>query len=827
MTKGISEKSHRTANRSRGHRASEAQGGGAAAELRTPEASSEEMLARTLASAGIGTWEIAPSDSWRIHWSGTTSEIFGLDCETEMFFEDLLALVYPHDRALLQDALESALNGEGRGHYSCECRVIRQDGVLRWVSLKGRRLCNRGHNAPPPLLLGTVMDVTARKLAEKDRELYAGELENRLQERDRVLQNLRESEERVRLLLNSTAEAIFGIDLAGICTFCNPACARLLGYGSPTELTGKNMHSVLHRPPRSRKSAPGEDYWIAKAFDNLGGSHGDDEVFHRKDGSLFPAEYWSYPVWREGQRIGAVVTFLDLTERKQAAAQIQNLAAIVESTDDAIVGMDLHGVVVSWNSAASKLFGYAPQEALGRPIAALVAAGPGNDLNQILDGVRRGGPIHRFEIQRRSEDGRTVDVSLSISPVRNTQGTIVRSSIIARDVSGQREMERHYRQVQKMEAVGQLAGGIAHDFNNLLMIIRNCAHLIESQTGDNARVHKYVGQIRDASEKGAAVTRQLLAFSRKQAQDLKLMDLNTVATQFSRMLPHLLGEQILLQVVPLSRAALVRADQSQLELVIMNLCINARDAMPSGGELFVEVDQVEFTGGASLQPGGDIPPGHYVMLAVTDTGEGMNADTLARLFDPFFTTKEVGKGTGLGLATVYGIVQQNGGHIRVYSEPGKGSTFKVYLPRADAESVPQAEAEKVLPSGRRTGTILLVEDQPSLREVLGDFLESLGYTVHSAASGAEAIEVCKADGRTIDLLLTDVVMPAMSGPDLERAVCALRPQVQTIFMSGYSNQVLKRENLKSSAVLLQKPFDMSLLESKISLLLSGGHAAGK
>jgi two-component system, cell cycle sensor histidine kinase and response regulator CckA len=782
-------------------------------------------------------------------------------------------------------------------------------------------------------------DTSERQFAEGLRVLYAKELERQIAERDRTAGILRESEERVRLLLDSTAEAIYAKDSDGNCALCNPACARLLGIHHPSELIGRNMYALMHHSREDGTPYPIEECPVHLSLQSGRALHGESEVFWRRDGTSFPAEYWCYPMVRDGKNMGAVVTFFDVTERRRSEEQIRRLAAIVESSDDAIVGKDLEGFVTTWNAGAENMYGYTPLEAVGQHISFLAVPGQeaafedvlsttrrgdgvcqfdmqhrakdekvlhvsltaspirdtsgkivgvssitrditqrrlaGEQIRQLaaivessqdaviginLDGtisswnsgaeqmygyesgeavgqpatflavagretdveedrMRSGEPIRHCETQRRAKDGKILDVSLTLSPIHDLSGKVVGISSIARNVSSERAIEQQYRQAQKMEAVGQLAGGIAHDFNNLLMIVHSCAQMILLQAGDNKSITKYAEQIRQAADRGSAVTTQLLAFSRKQPQDLRTMDLNDVIKQLMKMLPHLLRENVSTEFIPRNPAARVRMDRSQLELAIMNLAINARDAMPDGGKLIVETNLMRLGKLFSEQHAVSLPPGNYVQLVISDTGMGMDTATQARIFEPFFTTKDVGKGTGLGLSTVYGIVKQNHGYIWVYSELGKGTTFKIYLPEVDQPVENHAPSAK--PNRPRNGneTILLAEDQTHLRDVLREFLSDRGYHVLAAANGAEALRISEQYPDRIDLFLTDVVMPDARGPELGRSVVKLHPETRVIFMSGYPHRSLEQDGWDPDAILLQKPFDIDTLEQKIAMIL--------
>jgi CheY-like chemotaxis protein len=384
-------------------------------------------------------------------------------------------------------------------------------------------------------------------------------------------------------------------------------------------------------------------------------------------------------------------------------------------------------------------------------------------------------------------------------------------------VTDRRAPEEQLRQAQKMEAVGRLAGGVAHDFNNVLAVVLGYSELLVRELEEGDRKAEHLSEIQRAAERAASLTRQLLAFSRKQVLSPTVLDLNAVLLGVERMLRPLTGEQIEVRLVRHVGLWLVNADPGQLEQVVLNLALNARDAMPHGGSLVLETSNADV--GAADAASLGIDPGRYVKLTVKDTGVGMAADVKENVFEPFFTTKELGKGTGLGLATVYGVVRQSGGHVRVESEVGLGSTFEVYLPCVEGL------AEETVPAPRRAGggseTILLVEDEDSLRQMVRSLLVADGYTVVDAASGAEALEIARQKERSIDLLLTDVVMPKITGPQLATRVRAARPGIKVLFMSGYSLDVVGDHGaFAEGALLLAKPFTAETLQRKVAEALA-------
>ncbi len=407
-------------------------------------------------------------------------------------------------------------------------------------------------------------------------------------------------------------------------------------------------------------------------------------------------------------------------------------------------------------------------------------------------------------------------------PLRGPQGEIQGVICMALDVTDRKQLEEQFRQAQKMEAVGRLAGGIAHDFNNLLMVIQGYTDLLIERLHEGDPLRKNVDQIQTASQRATSLTRQLLAFSRKQMLAPKVLNIQAVIADMETILRRLIGEDIALEALSSPTLGYVKADRSQIEQVVMNLAINARDAMPKGGRLTIEAVNVEIGSDVPQQPS-VVAPGRYVMLAVTDNGCGMTEETRAHIFEPFFTTKEKGKGTGLGLATVYGIVKQSGGYIWVYSEPGIGTTFKIYLPRVDedeAAAAVQQEANAAV-SHRGAGVVLLVEDEKGVRELTRQYLETSGYTVLEANDGHAALELAHQHEGTIHALITDVVMPGLSGRELSEQITKLRPEIRVLYMSGYTDQSAFRNGMvDKGAELLQKPFGMSTLSTKLREILT-------
>jgi len=409
-----------------------------------------------------------------------------------------------------------------------------------------------------------------------------------------------------------------------------------------------------------------------------------------------------------------------------------------------------------------------------------------------------------------------------VEPLRDSDGQVSGAICMSLDITDRKQLEEQLRQAQKMEAVGRLAGGIAHDFNNLLMVIQGYSDLLVERLPGADPLRRNAEQIQMASQRASSLTRQLLAFSRKQMLAPKILNVQSVVAEMEKILRRLIGEDIQLETSSSADLGLVRADRSQIEQVILNLAVNARDAMPQGGRLTIETANVELDSSYSHPPA-VLSPGRYVMLAVTDNGCGMDAETQAHVFEPFFTTKEKGKGTGLGLATVYGVVKQSGGYVWVYSEPGRGTSFKIYLPRIEETAVPAGRDGKSETQIPQCGseTILLVEDEKGVRELAREYLASSGYTVIEAEDGHTALELAAMHVGQIHLLLTDVVMPGISGRELAERVSQIRPGIKIIYMSGYTDQAVVHHGiLQNDAVLLQKPFTLMTLAGKLRELLA-------
>ncbi len=626
--------------------------------------------------------------------------------------------------------------------------------------------------------------------------------------------------------LAAVPDAMVAVDREGTIVQVNPQTEELFRY-QRGELIGQKIEVLVPERYRHDHQHFRRHFAAAPQIRRMGA--GLDLYGRRSDGSEFPVEISLSPV--SANHGGMVLSAIrDISDQKRIQEELRRadqeldrrttqeigeyrrrLASIIDSSDDAIIGKDLDGIITTWNKGAERLYGYSPEEALGQPISMLAPKDRPDEIPRILERIRRGESVEHFESIRVAKDGRHLDTSITVSPIRDATGQVVGASAITRDITAQKRAEDHLRQAQKMDAIGRLAGGLAHDFNNILGIITACTELLRAHIGPGSESAEYITNIRRTVDRGATLTRQLLAFSRKQAIQPQILDLNERLKETTRLLRPLMGDDVEIVVVPRSSSALIEADVGQVDQILVNLAVNARDAMPRGGKFILETGTVQLDDGYAAQHA-PLPPGKYVMLAVSDTGMGMDTETVSRIFEPFFTTKEVGKGTGLGLSTVYGIVQQSGGHIWVYSEPRRGTTFKLYLPSAEHKLGTASEpVEETAPPVREGTVILLVEDDDIMRKMTRKLLEQHGYVVIEAQDGKAALEVA-AHTAQIDLLLTDVVMRGLSGPELVDSLKAARPVMKIVFMSGYTGELIANSQAgHQDVVLLEKPFTRTAL----------------
>jgi two-component system cell cycle sensor histidine kinase/response regulator CckA len=507
--------------------------------------------------------------------------------------------------------------------------------------------------------------------------------------------------------------------------------------------------------------------------------------------------------------------------RRQLVEREELFRLISENAADMIALVDASGHRLYNTPAYAKILGYTIEELHNTPSAEQVHPDDRKLIEEAAQEAFHGGVGRRIEYRMRHKDGTWRVLESTASPVINAVGQVEKLVIVNRDITARKRLEEQFRQAQKMEAVGQLSGGIAHDFNNLLGVIIGYGEILQEGLSSDHPLRHSADEILNAGRRAASLTRQLLAFSRQQVLEPQVLVLNTVVSEMENMLRRLIGENIELTSNLDPSLGAIKADPGQLEQVIMNLAVNARDAMPQGGKLMIETANTDMDETFVKRYPYPVQPGPYIRLTVSDTGCGMDAKTRARIFEPFFTTKEKGQGTGLGLSMVYGVVKQSGGYIDVYSESGMGTTFKIYLPRVD-EAVAPGKAESRLDTALRgTETVLLVEDEGALRALTRSLLEMCGYVVLEAKSGTEAMDISQQHDGLIDLLLTDVVMPGISGRLLADQLMQLRPEIKVVYMSGYTGQTVGAHGiLDPGSVFLQKPFTRDALARKIREALS-------
>jgi len=521
----------------------------------------------------------------------------------------------------------------------------------------------------------------------------------------------------------------------------------------------------------------------------------------------------------------AIDVYCKERQRQKAEDTLRKLWRAVEQSADLVMITDRMGVIEYVNPAFEALAGYSAGELIGQTPRILKSGQQTSDQYRELWETILAGNVYRCTMVNRKKNGDVFVAEKTITPLRDGEGRITHFISNDRDITDQRRLENQLQQAQKMDAIGRLAGGVAHDFNNLLMVISSYAELMLDSLAAQHPLRRNVDEIQKASRRAADLTRQLLAFGRKQMQTLQLLDLNSIIEEINKMLPRLIGEDIELEFVPGKKLGRVKADPVQIEQVLMNLAANARDAMPRGGKLIIETASIQLDE-AYVQAHPIVPPGDYILLTVTDSGQGIAPEHLSHIFEPFYTTKAEGAGTGLGLATVYGIVKQNAGFIWVYTEPGLGTSFKIYLPRAkDATVVPQNS----LPAESYSGgceTVLLAEDEPAVRQSTREFLTLNGYIVLEAKNGTDALAIAREYKGPIHLMITDVVMPQMGGAMLAGELASERPGMKVLFVSGYAETTVQRHGaIDVTARFLQKPFSLRILARKIREILDADVAA--
>jgi two-component system cell cycle sensor histidine kinase/response regulator CckA len=717
---------------------------------------------------------------------------------------------------------------EERGIVECfEYQIWRKDGAKIWISENSRAV--RDSSGRIVCYEGTVEDITERKRSELERQVTIEIIHgvNATDNLDDLLNLIHVSLKKV--LYAENCFVALCDPAAGVFHF--PFFADQFDLAPPPQKVGRSCTAYVYRTGRAmlipqkafdRLTASGEvelvgtasPSWLGVPLRTPAATIGVLVVQHYEDENAYTTRDLEFLSSVGGQIAYAI-------ERKRAEERVREsearLRVLVEQLPAVLWTADRGLRFTSAMGAGLTRLGIKPDELVGKSLFDFFETTDQTFLPIAAHRRAVAGEPVTFHVEWKGGS-----YACHAEPLRGADGEVQGAVCMALDVTDRKQLEEQFRQAQKMEAVGRLAGGIAHDFNNLLMVIQGYADLMTDRLPEGDALRRNAEQIQMAAQRATSLTRQLLAFSRKQMLAPKVLNIQSVVVDMEKILRRLIGEDVELQTSAAPDLGLVKADRSQLEQVIMNLAVNARDAMPKGGRLTIETANVELDASFGESPA-VVSPGKYVLLAVTDNGSGMDAETQAHIFEPFFTTKEKGKGTGLGLATVYGIVKQSGGYVWVYSEVGRGTAFKIYLPRIDEENSPagrdlKADAESIK---RGSETVLLVEDEKGVRELAREYLEMTGYTVVLAEDGRTALELAAMHSGTIHLLMTDVVMPGISGRELADRVAKIRPGIKILYMSGYTDHAVVHHGiLENDAVLLQKPFTLATLAAKLREILT-------
>ena len=672
---------------------------------------------------------------------------------------------------------------------------------ISWTAIELRGLHRSGKEIP--------LEVSLGEHVHGKRRIFTGIVRD-ISEREQSEALLRQSEEKYASMVHSSPDAI---------TLRSLPDRRYLEVNEGfTRLTGYTAKEVLGKTPADLNLwvEPEPHRTTLEKVEAEGQVQGEEFRFRTKSGEIRYGRVSAVRVMINGKQYMLSVTH-DITDSKRVEEELQKsesqFRSLVHDAPYGIYRVALDGRLLQVNPALVKMLGYESDEELARcSVEKGIYRDPETRQRLVRDHWQKR-DFREVEAEWRKRDGDIIIVRMTGHPVREKDNSLAYFEVFAEDITERRSLERQLLQSQKMEAIGRLAGGIAHDFNNLLGVILGHSDILEQQIGGNDRLRKSVEATRHAAERAAALTMQLLTFSRKQVIEPTVIDLNASVMEIEKMLHRVIGEDIELSIRLQRDLGRVKADPGQLSQVLLNLAVNSRDAMPSGGKLVIETANAELDDTYGRQHLG-ARPGPHVMLAVSDTGTGMDSETLSHIFEPFFTTKETGKGTGLGLSMVYGIIKQSNGYIMAYSEPGRGTTFKIYFPRTQESVSPIQKENDEIPSG--TETVMVVEDEAALRELTCVLLEDAGYTVLESSGAEEALEAAKDMQCKVDLLLTDIVMPRLDGRELANQMVSLRPDLKVLYMSGYTDDIIvHRGVLTPGTVLVQKPFTKRTLLQKV------------
>ncbi len=765
-----------------------------------------ENMAAAQQIAHFGSWEVGLDEQLAFiepqFWSAECCRIFGYEPGTEITTAHYRDRIHPDDIGTLRAAAWPNLRAGRSDVYTY--RIILPDGTIRHIQQQVRVIMDEQRTRPIKLI-GTAHDITERKAIEDA---------------------LRAEQERLAKIAASMPGLIyiFRMDADGTATipYCSPRLKEILGL-DPADLhkDANPIFTYMHPDDMTQAFA-----MIRASMESLAPSYLEFRLQHPEKGEIWMAAHASPERADDGSLLwygfGA-----DITEHKRAQAQIHYQATLLANVNEAVIATDLEFNITSWNRGAEQLYGWSAAEAIGQPLTQMIKNEYTDDTTNakaLLDFQTHG--VWQGEVSQQHKDGTRFQVMSTVSLVKDSAGKVVGSIGVNRNITQEKaaeaaraQLEEQLHQSQKMETIGRLAGGVAHDFNNLLTVIQGYSDMLLAEIGNDSPLFNKLDQINRAGKRAADLTNQLLSFSRRQMLTPTIVELNGVITNLQRMFERLIGEDILLVTVLAPTLWQVTVDSGRMEQVIMNLVVNARDAMPTGGVLTLETSNVQLLQlPHSSQP--TLPAGPYICLAITDTGCGMAESVRTQIFEPFFTTKEQGKGTGLGLSTVYGIIKQSGGDITVESAPNAGATFRIYLPATQTLLSSEENLEMTPAPLHGNETILLVEDEEMVRDLVQFTLEEAGYPVLAADSGPSALALVVQYHGPLHLLVTDVVMPQMSGRELAEEFKKRYPTVKVLFTSGYTDDAVVRHGLLTAEVaFLQKPFAPHTLLAKVRALL--------
>ncbi len=712
---------------------------------------------------------------------------------------NMLQDVHPEDRDYLKKRIEDRLLGRTVEDI-VEYRVYAANGKMKWIEAKGALTLWEGQAA----ILGFVTDISDQKQIEED---------------------LRARDEKLRFLAENMGDIIWTVDENFNTTYVSPSIEKVLGF-TPEERKKQTLEEMV---------TPGSIQVIQAHFEEelqkiYTTQHDPSQSltveveYYKKDGSTIWLE--SKVKWildAHGNMVGLHGVSRDISEQKMVREALQaseeRLQAIFKANPDPVMVFDAKGNTQYLNPAFIEIFGWSVDD-FREGKALFVPDDQVGDTDKIIDEVVHSGKTGRIQTRRSTKNGDLIDVILSAATINGPQGNHIGMMVNFTDITEQRKLEANFQQAQKMESVGRLAGGVAHDFNNMLGAISGYAELALQKIDASHSASNYLHEICKVTQHSADLTRQLLAFARKQTVAPRVIDMNEAISGMFKMLRRLIGEDINLTWKPGEELWLIKVDPAQIDQILANLCVNARDAIPGAGKIIIETqNEVLDEEYCALHPGAK--PGQYAKLALSDDGQGMDKKTMEKIFEPFFTTKELGKGTGLGLATVYGIIKQNNGFIKVDSELDRGTTFQIFLPKTEEALKPETEIKPTI-TVKGSESVLVVEDDPSILAVCSEMLEQSGYNVLTACTPSEALEIVKQKKPQFQLLLTDVVMPEMNGKELKELLEKYNPNFMTLYMSGYTSDIMHHQGeLEADTHFIQKPFSKNTVALKIRKLLDG------